>query len=240
MQWWKKIADQAEEDEKKESFRRQKEWLAAELAKCKDPKRRKVLQGQVDIFRMCSGGTPSMGQTTSAPAVVTAASLEPAVFALMWPSCIPVAPAKTCTDRAALVYFDNDANVVGVVNFGGQRGSRTGDFTPVKGVIDDHGQLHITGQTSDPALPVKNPVQAGYRASADGFVLTLQPATGDTSFVSYLGGGSFDTVTDMAVDADGNRWIVGYTQSADFPVTRSGVQPEMRGRIDSFVVKISP
>jgi hypothetical protein len=64
--------------------------------------------------------------------------------------------------------------------------------------------------------------------------------TPQISFLSYRGGSSFDTLNDIAVDAQGNRWIVGSTQSADFPSTRSGVQPELRGRIDAFVVKIQP
>jgi hypothetical protein len=34
--------------------------------------------------------------------------------------------------------------------------------------------------------------------------------------------------------------IVGSTQSADFPVTRTGRQPGLRGRIDAFVVKVQP
>ena len=64
--------------------------------------------------------------------------------------------------------------------------------------------------------------------------------TGETSFLSYLGGGSFDNLTDIAIDAEGNRWIVGHTQSADFPATRSGVRDTLQGRTDGFVVKIAP
>lgn len=157
---------------------------------------------------------------------------------LVGAGCVNVSPATTCNDRASLTNYDQDLRLLGSLNFGGAATGR--QFIPTRGLLDTQGHLQLIGQTSDNALPVVSPVQATYQGSAEGFVMTLDPATGVPSFLSYLGGSSFDTLADLAVDTAGNRWIVGETQSSDFPVTRSGVQPTLHGRIDGFVVKITP
>lgn len=240
--WEGEFEELEREDRDRESFERQKTWHQAAIASCKDPKQLKSLKEGLTFAKMCAGIAPSLDDFAN-PTIrtaVTPSELERAVLVLMWPLCIPVAPAASCTERGSLIYFDEDRHILGHVNYGGQRGSRPTEFTAVRGIADRNGQLQIVGQTTDPALPLKNAVQGSYLGSTEVFALTLHPATGEASFLTYLGGGSFDTVTDVAVDAEGNRWIVGSTQSANFPTTRSGVQPELRGRVDSFVVKISP
>lgn len=59
---------------------------------------------------------------------------------------------------------------------------------------------------------------------------------------SYLGGSSRDTAYDVAVDADGNAVVVGFTESTDFPNT-GGVQADLAQhpegtRTDMFVTKV--
>ncbi len=163
--------------------------------------------------------------------------LDSVVMATTVAGCLPVPPATQCSERARLMLHDHDGHMVAHINFGGQRVGR--DFTPTKSVLAEDGRIHMIGTTSDTTLPVVNPVQATHRGSSEGFVLTFDPATRVTSFFSYLGGSSFDTPTDIALDASGNRWIVGTTQSSNFSVTPNATQPVLNGRIDGFVVKIS-
>jgi len=44
------------------------------------------------------------------------------------------------------------------------------------------------------------------------------------SYATYLGGRSDDTIRDVAIDSDGNIYVVGGTASSDFPVTTGAVQ----------------
>ena len=180
----------------------------------------------------------SGSQSVEVGTMVTALQLARTVTMVVTPGCLPVPPSATCNERAVLVFYDKNLDVIAHVNFGGQRAGR--EFIPTAASLDAWGRLHFIGTTSDNNLPVVSPIQGSNHGSGEGFVLTVNPATGKMGFLSYLGGGSFDDVVDIAVDRLGNRWIVGNTLSADFPVTRSGVQPDIAGRIDGFIVRIVP
>jgi hypothetical protein len=57
--------------------------------------------------------------------------------------------------------------------------------------------------------------------------------------LSLIGGSGRDFVHDMTRDAAGNIYLVGETDSSDFPVV-GGVQSTLRGLRDAFVVKLDP
>lgn len=57
------------------------------------------------------------------------------------------------------------------------------------------------------------------------------------SYSTYLGGGAEDAGQSIALDAAGNAYITGYTDSFDFPTSRA-FQPTTRGGRDVFVVKL--
>jgi Beta-propeller repeat/Putative binding domain, N-terminal len=59
------------------------------------------------------------------------------------------------------------------------------------------------------------------------------------SYSTYLGGIIADQIWDMAVDAQGNTYIVGYTASSDLPVVNA-LQPNAGGQGDAFVAKFNP
>ena len=162
-------------------------------------------------------------------------ALKGAVLTIVVTGCLPIAPASTCAERAALVYFGTDMQVLRIRNFGGARVGR--QFAPSTVLLDTDAKLHMIGSTSDRTLPLVSPIMS---EPTEAFALTMDALTGDTSFFTYLGGAGADTVSDVAVDVRGNLWIVGTTQSRDFPVTRSGMQQELNGRIDGFILKIAP
>jgi hypothetical protein len=57
-------------------------------------------------------------------------------------------------------------------------------------------------------------------------------------YSTYLGGGGSDGVTGIAVDAQGNRYLAGFTLSGDFPTARP-LQPGLAGGSDVFVAKLN-
>lgn len=74
--------------------------------------------------------------------------------------------------------------------------------------------------------------------------LRPQSPSGDAPHVVYstlLGGeaGDFDGAYDVAVDAGGNAYVVGATESSDFP-TRNALQSMHGGDSDAFVAKFGP
>ncbi|HEX5314075.1 MAG TPA: hypothetical protein VFX38_04090 [Gammaproteobacteria bacterium] len=57
---------------------------------------------------------------------------------------------------------------------------------------------------------------------------------------SYLGGSSFDSAAGAVVAPDGDVYVAGQTQSADFPGTTGGAQPQKRGLTDAFIAEFNP
>ncbi len=58
-------------------------------------------------------------------------------------------------------------------------------------------------------------------------------------YSTYLGGSGSDNVNDLAIDSAGNVYVIGYTDSADFPVV-SPIQGTIAGSNEVFVTKIDP
>ena len=73
--------------------------------------------------------------------------------------------------------------------------------------------------------------------------LTIDPVL---AYGSYLGGLGFDEGRSVAVDSQGNAYVVGTTASSDFPTTAGALKPQLtqsaNGQLwyDAFVTKIDP
>jgi hypothetical protein len=83
----------------------------------------------------------------------------------------------------------------------------------------------------------------GQKAGADemdGYVIRLRKDTHEIVYVRRMGGSSYDAASRVAVDAEGNAWVTGFTRSADFPVTDDAWQQTYGGDGDAFLVKLSP
>jgi len=118
-------------------------------------------------------------------------------------------------------------------------------------VVDRSGSAYIVGSTGSSDLPTTGGIQpAPGSALPDAFVSKLSPDGSALVYSTYLGGNNLDTGTGIAVDADGNAYVTGWTQSADFPVVNpaqprlygDGVIPSCRPRcvlFNAFVAKIN-
>ncbi|HEU4891631.1 MAG TPA: SBBP repeat-containing protein [Vicinamibacterales bacterium] len=102
--------------------------------------------------------------------------------------------------------------------------------------VDAAGNMIVAGVTSSPDFPVANAAQPDRRGSVDAFVTKLTPGGDAIVYSTYFGGGGYDEARDVAVDAAGNAYVAGYTESFDFPVT-STIGPVEWSR-EMFVVKL--
>jgi hypothetical protein len=107
------------------------------------------------------------------------------------------------------------------------------------------GVVYVAGGTFSTNFPVAGPIQAANAGGQDAFVTKI--AAAGTSFVysTYLGGGggtlaSPEQANGIAIDASGNAYITGVTNSTNFPVTGGSFQGTFRGVQDAFVTKINP
>jgi len=116
--------------------------------------------------------------------------------------------------------------------FGGQQ-----DETALHVSVDAAGQIHVAGQTASYDFPLVGAIQDQV-VGVDGFVAQL---TADGSRVvrsTPIGGAGFDTAYGLALSPSGDVWVVGRTDSEDFPIVNA-FQPWLGGSTDAFVTRLS-
>jgi uncharacterized protein (TIGR03437 family) len=101
---------------------------------------------------------------------------------------------------------------------------------------DAAGAAYVTGYTTSDDFPVLESAQANRRGAADVYGAKLNPA-GTLAWSTYLGGGGPDDAFGIAVDATGNAYVVGVTNSTNFPVVNAR-QATLRGEGDLFGAKL--
>jgi hypothetical protein len=104
--------------------------------------------------------------------------------------------------------------------------------------LDSTGVAFVTGFTGSANFPVNSFVQATLRGSQDAFLVRVSAAGSARLSSTFLGGGFDDYGLGVAVDANANAYLTGFTHSPDFP-TISALQSTFPGTRDAFVSKIS-
>lgn len=107
--------------------------------------------------------------------------------------------------------------------------------------VDASGNLFLAGGASAGAgFPEVNPLLGPGGGVSDAFVAKLDPSGSVLLYSTRLGGSGTDYAEGLAVDAQGNAYVIGTTGSFDFPT----VNPisAFRGAqfSDAFVAKLSP
>ena len=107
--------------------------------------------------------------------------------------------------------------------------------------LDPLGNIYIAGFTTALDFPQVNAIQS--RPGTFNLTAFVQKWSADGStliYSTYLGGSTFDQATALAVDAAGNAYVAGVTNSADFPVTSNAFQKQHVGLRNGFVAKLAP
>ena len=93
--------------------------------------------------------------------------------------------------------------------------------------VDSSGNAYVTGATSSADFPTVNPLQATLKSPPcvagsgvpcwNAFVSKLNAEGSALVYSTYLGGSGGDSGAGIAVDSSGNAYLVGGTNSTDFP-----------------------
>jgi hypothetical protein len=110
--------------------------------------------------------------------------------------------------------------------------------------VDAAGNAYVTGFTASSDFPTTpGAFQTSRRGDDDAFVAKLNAAGSALVYSTYLGGSNYDLAGDIAVDASGNAYVSGYTESiesSNFPTTPGAFQPSYGGgTVDAFVTKLN-
>ncbi|MEN6605243.1 MAG: SBBP repeat-containing protein [Bryobacteraceae bacterium] len=106
--------------------------------------------------------------------------------------------------------------------------------------VDASGNVYVAGGTQSNAYPTTDgALSRTFGGSSDAFVTKFN-ASGTVQYSTYLGTSSADEAYAIAVDAGGNAYIAGYTDSTKVPVTTDAYQKTSRGGREGFVAKLAP
>jgi hypothetical protein len=106
--------------------------------------------------------------------------------------------------------------------------------------VDASGNAYVTGGTNSSDFPTTpDAFQTTYGGGGDVFVTKLNAFGSALLYSTFLGGGNSDAGYGIALDASGNAYATGETQSSNFPTTPGALQTTLGFEGDAFVSKLS-
>jgi beta-propeller repeat-containing protein len=115
------------------------------------------------------------------------------------------------------------------------------------GLAIDTTGAYVVGQTGSSTFPTHLPLQAALVGTSNGFVTKFNTGGSALIYSTYLGGGTGDLASAVAVDSTGNAYVTGATQNPTFRTTLQAFQTKCGtdgtcngGLDDAFVSVIKP
>ena len=189
------------------------------------------------LYSTFLGGSGSTGLGDSVSGIAVDGTGNAYVAGDAYSPDFPVTPGafQTVSKSASQTGFVTKLNPAGAelvysTYLGGSGSSAGYGDSPTAIVLDDTGSAYVTGVTASTDFPVADALQGtndAYLPKTSGyvpfmgtaFVTKLDPSGAELLFSTYLGGSREDTANGIALDNDGNVYVIGETTSTDFPVT---------------------
>lgn len=168
-------------------------------------------------------------------AYITGAALSDGTFPVTSSSiCDPEAQTINCS-YGFVTKFDATGSTLLYSTFLGVNNSAN----PVAIALDVNNDAYVLGSTSSSTFSNVNGIET-YTDGNDSLLIEIDPTGSSQLFATYLGGSGDENAAALALDAQGNIYVTGNTDSSDLPVTPSAFQQIWGGNNDAFVMKIGP
>jgi hypothetical protein len=181
---------------------------------------------RADSIALDTAGSAFVTGTTSSPGFpVTAGAFDPG-----FNGGTDVFVTKLNPVGAALVYS----------TFLGGAGNDGGEGI----ALDFNYQAYVTGHTQGLGFPIAvGAFDPAFNGAIDAFVTKLNVAGNGLIYSTFLGGANNDYGADIAVATSGafvgQAYVVGYTQSPNYPVTMGAYDVGFNGGYDAFVTALN-
>jgi hypothetical protein len=182
-----------------------------------------------------------VGGTGQSAVTALAADTAGNLYAAGWTEAVdfPVSNAIQAVNAGGVDAFVFKLNPAGsTLLYATYIGGRGDDRATGIAVDSASGQIYLTGSTASTNFPLVSSIRPALGGSRDAFVVKLNAIGNLMLYSTYLGGSGFDAGTAIAIDASGNAYIAGDTQSTDFPLL-TPVQAVFGGKTDAFVTKLT-
>ncbi len=147
------------------------------------------------------------------------------------------------TDAFVMKVSADGSRVVNSTYIGGSADDRASGVS-----VDPSGNVYVTGVTNSLDFPVtpdaydlengRFPTCAGGDC-IDSFVVKIPAEGGPFSYATYLGGEHDDYAAGIAVDAEGNAFVTGSTNSFGIP-RDNAFEPDKKQGSEGFITKLNP
>ncbi|HLV87841.1 MAG TPA: choice-of-anchor D domain-containing protein [Candidatus Sulfotelmatobacter sp.] len=104
--------------------------------------------------------------------------------------------------------------------------------------VDANGDAFVLAYFGNQSFTLTNPIEM-YNNTGGPLIDEIDPTGSTELFSTFLGGDNGADPIDLALDANSSIYVVGGTQSADFPILQSAFQGLLDGQYDVFISKIA-
>ncbi len=114
------------------------------------------------------------------------------------------------------------------------------DFdVPFSIALDDSGYAYVTGYTVSSDFMIEDPLDSTFNGESDCFIFKIDLSDNSILYSTFVGGSDQDIGTGISIDSEGNVYVTGRTQSADFPTHLAYDSSFNGGLYDCYVFKLN-
>ncbi len=171
----------------------------------------------------------------SGSAYVTGTAFSDGTFPVTSTSICDPGSAGFACDFAFVTKFDPTGSTLLYSTFLGANNNAN----PQAIALDANNDAYVLASTSSSSFSTVNGIEP-YSSGNDLLLVEIDPAASTELFATYLGASADEYPAGLVVDASGNLYVAGSTDSPDLPVTQGAFQNVLGGGTDAFIMKIGP